>query len=111
MESALARLRAIPTDMDYKGQRLAEQIFQTVTGVFAIAGFVWGYMVEEFGQTVYVVLAGFFLSCVLTLPPWPFYRRSPLPWQPPRDPGEPPRAPDPGRKSKKNKPLAQREGR
>uniref|UniRef100_A0A8C4NA19 Signal peptidase complex subunit 1 n=1 Tax=Eptatretus burgeri TaxID=7764 RepID=A0A8C4NA19_EPTBU len=46
-----------------------------------VVGFFWGYVVEHFGQTMYVVLAGFLLSCLLTLPPWGFYRRNPLPWR------------------------------
>uniref|UniRef100_A0AAV2M6J1 Signal peptidase complex subunit 1 n=1 Tax=Knipowitschia caucasica TaxID=637954 RepID=A0AAV2M6J1_KNICA len=68
--------------MDYKGQKLAEQIFQGIILVSAAIGFIYGLIVEQFGWTVYIVLAGFAVSCVLTLPPWPMYRQSPLAWQP-----------------------------
>lgn len=69
--------------MDYDGQRRAEKIFQTIIMVFAIVGLVWGYIVQQFSQTVYILAAGFLVSCLLTLPPWPLYRRKPLPWQKP----------------------------
>lgn len=74
--------KSIPTHMDYKGQKLAEQIFQGIILVSAAIGFVYGLIIEQFGWTVYIVLAGFAVSCVLTLPPWPMYRRNPLAWQP-----------------------------
>ncbi|NXV77198.1 SPCS1 peptidase, partial [Atlantisia rogersi] len=47
-----------------------------------IIGFIYGYITEQFGWTVYIVMAGFALSCLLTLPPWPMYRRNPLKWLP-----------------------------
>uniref|UniRef100_UPI0018FE0304 Green fluorescent protein,Chicken Signal Peptidase Complex Subunit 1,Green fluorescent protein n=1 Tax=Gallus gallus TaxID=9031 RepID=UPI0018FE0304 len=70
--------RSIPTQMDYKGQKLAEQIFQGIILVSAVIGFIYGYVTEQFGWTVYIVMAGFAVSCLLTLPPWPMYRRNPL---------------------------------
>ncbi|KAI8517317.1 PREDICTED: signal peptidase complex subunit 1-like [Branchiostoma belcheri] len=85
MEAIKEKLNAIPSHMDYKGQKLAEQIFQIIIVVFAVVGFAWGYVCEQFVQTVYILVAGFILSCLLTLPPWPIYRRHPLPWQKPRD--------------------------
>ncbi|XP_060095940.1 signal peptidase complex subunit 1 [Heteronotia binoei] len=78
--------RSIPTQMDYKGQKLAEQIFQGIILVSAVIGFIYGYITEQFGWTVYIVMAGFALSCLLTLPPWPIYRRNPLKWLPVQEP-------------------------
>ncbi|NXY70870.1 SPCS1 peptidase, partial [Glareola pratincola] len=72
---------------DYKGQKLAEQIFQGIILVSAIIGFIYGYIIEEFACTVYIVMAGFALSCLLTLPPWPMYRRNPLKWLPVQESG------------------------
>ncbi|XP_010303672.2 signal peptidase complex subunit 1 [Balearica regulorum gibbericeps] len=79
--------RSIPTEMDYKGQKLAEQIFQGIILVSAIIGFIYGYITEQFGWTVYIVMAGIALSCLLTLPPWPMYRRNPLRWLPVQESG------------------------
>ncbi|XP_070561628.1 signal peptidase complex subunit 1-like [Ptychodera flava] len=80
----LQAFKSLPTHMDYKGQKLAEQLFQAIIVVFGVVGFLWGYICEQFVQTMYVLGAGFVLSCLLTLPPWPMYRRNPLSWQKPR---------------------------
>jgi len=74
-----------PTHMDYAGQGKAEKIFQIIIMVFAGVGFLWGYMCQQFSQTMYILAAGFILSCLLTLPPWPMYRQKPLKWQAARE--------------------------
>ncbi|XP_022096997.1 signal peptidase complex subunit 1-like [Acanthaster planci] len=78
-------IKSIPTHMDYKGQKLAEQLFQGIIILFAVVGFIWGYVCEQFVQTIYILGAGFVLSCILTLPPWPIYRRSPIEWRKPHE--------------------------
>ncbi|XP_006090898.1 signal peptidase complex subunit 1 isoform X1 [Myotis lucifugus] len=83
----LEQLSSLPTQMDYKGQKLAEQMFQGIILFSAIVGFIYGYVAEQFGWTVYIVMAGFVFSCLLTLPPWPIYRRHPLKWLPVQDSG------------------------
>ncbi|ESN90621.1 hypothetical protein HELRODRAFT_127888, partial [Helobdella robusta] len=67
---------------DFEGQKKAEWFFQIIIVLFSIVGFIWGYICQQFSQTFYIVMAGFVLSCLLTLPPWPMYRRNPLKWQP-----------------------------
>ncbi|XP_069013319.1 signal peptidase complex subunit 1 [Embiotoca jacksoni] len=101
----LSMFKSIPTHMDYKGQKLAEQIFQGIILISAVIGFIYGLIIEQFGWTVYIVLAGFAVSCVLTLPPWPIYRQNPLPWQPvvPESCGEPNQKPQESIKKKKHK--------
>ncbi|XP_005804349.1 signal peptidase complex subunit 1 [Xiphophorus maculatus] len=101
----LSVFKNIPTHMDYKGQKLAEQIFQGIILISAVIGFVYGLIIQQFGWTVYIVLAGFAVSCLLTLPPWPMYRRNPLPWQPvaPEASGEPTPKPQDNTKRKKHK--------
>lgn len=91
--------------MDYKGQKLAEQIFQGIILVSAVIGFLYGFIIEQFGWTVYIVLAGFAVSCLLTLPPWPIYRRNPLNWQPaqPESSGDNREKPQENLKKKKHK--------
>ncbi|KAJ8378962.1 hypothetical protein AAFF_G00232560 [Aldrovandia affinis] len=85
-----AIFNSIPSHMDYRGQKLAEQIFQGIILISAIIGFIYGMIIQQFGWTVYIVLAGFAVSCVLTLPPWPMYRKNPLTWHPalPDSPGD-----------------------
>ncbi|CAG2165576.1 unnamed protein product [Oppiella nova] len=77
-------LNAIPHHMDFDGQRRAERYFQLIIVVFAVSGLVWGYAVQQFSLTVYTLGAGFVLASLLTLPPWPMYRRKPLQWQKPK---------------------------
>ncbi|NXX73448.1 SPCS1 peptidase, partial [Urocolius indicus] len=72
---------------DYKGQQLAERIFQGIILVSAITGFIYGYITEQFEWTVYVFMTGVALSALLTLPPWPMYRRNPLKWLPAQESG------------------------
>ncbi|XP_043193076.1 signal peptidase complex subunit 1-like [Amphibalanus amphitrite] len=74
----------IPTHMDYEGQKWAERLFQVIIVLFGVVGLVWGYSIQQFSQTVYILGAGVALACLLTLPPWPMYRRHPLNWQKPR---------------------------
>ena len=75
-------LPKIDTHYDFKGQKKAERWFQIIHILFAVLGFIWGYMVQRFSIAVYSVLAAFVVSAVLTLPPWPMFRRNPLKWQP-----------------------------
>lgn len=76
---------------DYKGQKLAEQIFQGIILVSAVSkmdstftaittlsfvlcltslslqviGFIYGLFIQQFGWTVYIMLAGFTVSCLV----------------------------------------------
>ncbi|KAK1799906.1 hypothetical protein P4O66_006428 [Electrophorus voltai] len=101
----LSMFKSIPAHMDYRGQKLAEQIFQGVVLVSAVIGFIYGLIIEQFGWTVYIMIAGFAISCLLTLPPWPMYRRHPLTWQPalPETPAENREKPQENLKKKKHK--------
>ncbi|XP_051932218.1 signal peptidase complex subunit 1 [Hippocampus zosterae] len=101
----LSIFNSIPTHMDYKGQKLAEQIFQGIIIISAVVGFVYGLIIQQFGWTVYIVLTGFVVSCIVTLPPWPMYRRNPLPWQPviPETSADASQKPQESQKKKKHK--------
>jgi signal peptidase complex subunit 1 len=43
--------------MDYNGQKLAEQMSQGIILFSAIAGFIYGYVTEQFGWNVYIVMS------------------------------------------------------
>ncbi|ELU05542.1 hypothetical protein CAPTEDRAFT_182747 [Capitella teleta] len=98
-------VKNLPTFMDFEGQKRAERTFQVIIVLFAAVGFVWGYICQQFSQTIYILAAGFLLSCLLTLPPWPMYRLKPLQWQKARvEPTEAEvTAPPSGSKSNKKK--------
>lgn len=80
----IKRITSIPLHMDYKGQQYAEKLFNYILILFGICGFIWGYYCQQFQKTVLILIVGFALSCVLVLPPWPCFRRNPLPWQKPK---------------------------
>ncbi|XP_071516019.1 signal peptidase complex subunit 1 [Panulirus ornatus] len=72
--------------MDFEGQKLAERLFQIIVVTFGAVGWLYGYYVQDFFMTVLTLSAGFVLACLVTLPPWPIYRRYPLKWAPSQDP-------------------------
>ncbi|CAG0912980.1 unnamed protein product [Notodromas monacha] len=74
-----------PTYLDYDGQRRAERLFHVIVILFGAVGLIWGYAIQQFSQTVYILGAGFALAAALVLPPWPMYRLKPLNWQKPVD--------------------------
>jgi signal peptidase complex subunit 1 len=45
---------------------------------------IWGYIIQEFSQTIYILGAGFVMAAIITVPAWPMYRRKPLDWQKPQ---------------------------
>ena len=90
-------LKSIPTHMDFDGQAIAENLSRIIVVLFGVVGLIWGYIIQQFSQTVYILGAGLVLATILTVPPWPLYRLKPLNWQKPRpDPSE-------GADSKSNK--------
>uniref|UniRef100_E2J7F1 Signal peptidase complex subunit 1 n=3 Tax=Triatominae TaxID=70999 RepID=E2J7F1_9HEMI len=76
--------KSIPTHMDFDGQHKAEKLSRVIITLFGAVGLIWGYIIQQFSQTVYIVGAGFALAAIVTVPPWPMYRRKPLQWQKPR---------------------------
>ncbi|XP_055902090.1 signal peptidase complex subunit 1 [Eupeodes corollae] len=88
----------IQTHMDFDGQHKAEKYSRFIITLFGIVGLIWGAIIQQFSQTVYILGAGFLLAALLTVPPWPIYRRRPLNWQKPR-----PEVTTNGEESKKKK--------
>ncbi|CAB0041290.1 unnamed protein product [Trichogramma brassicae] len=70
--------------MDYEGQARAERLSRIIVTLFGVVGFIWGYIIQQFSQTIYILGAGFVLAFIITVPPWPMYRRKPLDWQAPQ---------------------------
>jgi len=89
--------------MDFEGQKLAERLFQVIVVAFGIVGWLYGYYVQDFFMTVLTLGAGFVLACLITLPAWPIYRRSPLKWQPITDVNREAQASDNAASKKKKK--------
>merc|ERR1711974_7623 len=78
-------VKSIPTHMDFDGQARAENLSRIIVVLFGAVGLIWGYIIQRFSQTVYILGAGLVLATILTVPPWPLYRLKPLKWQKARD--------------------------
>ncbi|XP_063702498.1 signal peptidase complex subunit 1 [Culicoides brevitarsis] len=93
----------IPMHMDYDGQGRAERLSRLIITLFGIVGLIWGGLIQQFSQTVYILAAGFVLASLVTVPPWPIYRKKPLNWQKPRQEPTPSTSSsgDDGKKKKK----------
>ena len=67
-------IKSIPVHMDYVGQGRAEKLYQIIIVLFGVVGLFWGYTIQQFSQTVYILGAGLVLASLLTIPPWGIYR-------------------------------------
>lgn len=66
---------------DFDGQARAEKISRSIITVFGFVGLVFGAVIQQFSQTIYILAAGFALALIITIPPYPLYRKKPLNWQ------------------------------
>lgn len=78
--------------MDWQGQKLAEQLMQILLLVFAVVGFLTGYITGSFQMMVLTYAGGVVLTTLVTVPNWPFFNRNPLKWL---DPSEAEKHPKP----------------
>ncbi|KAG2383214.1 hypothetical protein C9374_004551 [Naegleria lovaniensis] len=67
--------------IDYRGQALAESIYRYTLFTSAIVGLLVGFYFQKFSFGFYIFAIGTLLVLVLTVPPWPFYRRNPVVWR------------------------------
>jgi len=77
----------IQTHMDFEGQARAEKISRSIITVFGFVGLVFGAFIQQFSQTIYILAAGFALALIITIPPYPLYRKKSLNWQKSRNNG------------------------
>ncbi|KAL5254962.1 hypothetical protein ACHWQZ_G014425 [Mnemiopsis leidyi] len=89
-------------EMDFEGQKLAEILQYVILGLFGIAGFIWGYICESFQQTFYVVAVGSMIASMVVMPPWPIFRKHPLPFPAAKTELKKPAAVAKGKSKKKN---------
>ncbi|XP_043268374.1 signal peptidase complex subunit 1 isoform X2 [Venturia canescens] len=84
MASLVQYFKSIPTHMDYDGQARAERLSRVIITLFGVVGLIWGYVIQQFSQTIYILGAGFVMAAIITVPAWPMYRRNPLEWLKPQ---------------------------
>uniref|UniRef100_A0A914WXL6 Signal peptidase complex subunit 1 n=1 Tax=Plectus sambesii TaxID=2011161 RepID=A0A914WXL6_9BILA len=75
-------VQKISSYMDFNGQKNAERIFQVLIVLHGIIGFVAGFITQQLSIAVYILGFGFLLSCLVILPPWPYFRSNPIKWHP-----------------------------
>ncbi|KAF8040887.1 hypothetical protein BT93_B2952 [Corymbia citriodora subsp. variegata] len=66
--------------MDWQGQKLAEQLMQTMLVAFAVVAFATGYTIGSFQMMILIYAGGVVLTTLVTVPNWPFFNRHPLKW-------------------------------
>mmetsp|Transcript_4190 Transcript_4190/g.5581 ORF Transcript_4190/g.5581 Transcript_4190/m.5581 type:complete len:122 (+) Transcript_4190:49-414(+) len=69
--------------MDFEGQKLADKLHQIITAAFGVIGFIYGYLQQRFGYTMYISMVGLCISAIICVPDWGFLNRNPLKWQKP----------------------------
>lgn len=74
--------------MDFEGQKRAEALLMRLLIAFAVIGFIVGYLTGSFANMAYINAAGLALTVLLVVPDWPFFRKHPLNWLPPLNPGQ-----------------------
>lgn len=66
--------------MDFKGQKLAEQLYMIIVTITAIVSFAVGYMQDSFQLMMTIFAAGVGLACLICIPDWPWYNKHGLQW-------------------------------
>ena len=66
--------------MDYKGQDHAELVYQVILTAFGVVAFGWGYVEGDLTRSFHVWCVGLAIASVITLPPWPCFKRNPVKW-------------------------------
>ncbi|KAL2164554.1 hypothetical protein VTH06DRAFT_3771 [Thermothelomyces fergusii] len=68
--------------IDFEGQKLVELLVNVSLTVVGAISFLVGYFLQDIKLAVYIALIGTAAVFVLVVPPWPFYNRNPVKWQP-----------------------------
>ncbi|KAK6541720.1 hypothetical protein TWF694_007513 [Orbilia ellipsospora] len=64
--------------IDFKGQKLAEQITTYTLSVSAVLAFILGFATQNILYTLYIGLAGTGVTFLAVVPAWPFYNQAPV---------------------------------
>lgn len=72
----------LEANIDYEGQKLVKNISQTLVIVGAALGLIVGFLAQDLKYTLYIFAGACLLTFLITLPPYPQYRRHSLKWLP-----------------------------
>jgi len=82
-DQILDRVRdVVEGQIDFEGQKLADNLATVSLSASGIAAFVVGYILQDIKLATYVGLVGTGLTFVTVVPPWPFFNQHPVKWLP-----------------------------
>lgn len=58
---------------DFEGQGRAEKLSRVIITLFGIVGLIWGGIVQQFSQTIFILAAGVLLSLIVSLFNFQYY--------------------------------------
>ncbi|KAJ0252401.1 Uncharacterized protein HA466_0131950 [Hirschfeldia incana] len=90
--TSFEKIHIIFPEMDWQGQKLAEQLMQILLLIAAVVAFVVGYTTASFRTMMLIYAGGVGVTTLITVPNWPFFNRHPLKWL---DPSEAEKHPKP----------------
>ncbi|KAL1922372.1 uncharacterized protein VTP21DRAFT_9911 [Calcarisporiella thermophila] len=67
-------------NIDFKGQKLSEDLLQIIIAIFAVTAFIVGCYMQSLLVMFGIYGAGVLVSAIVILPPWPFYRKQVIAW-------------------------------
>lgn len=67
--------------VDYVGQKYAELCMNITLVLFAVLGWVAGFILQDFLVTLGILGLGVLLSTLLYVPDWPFWNTNPVRWR------------------------------
>ena len=68
--------------MDFKGQKLAERMYQVILVIAGIIAFLAGYLSGSFDTMSYVFTCGVIVAVILCVPDWNYFNQHPIKWLP-----------------------------
>ncbi|KAI9672103.1 MAG: hypothetical protein M1831_001916 [Alyxoria varia] len=85
MSEQLDRMRdALDGQIDFNGQRLADQLNTNTLAVIGLVAFLAGYFTQNLQHTLWIGVGGTAVVFLVIVPPWPMYNRKPATWLPAR---------------------------
>ncbi|KAG7544241.1 hypothetical protein FFLO_03354 [Filobasidium floriforme] len=70
--------------IDYEGQRLSEQVAYFSLVVSGVIAFFVSFLASSIKFGLIVFAAGYVITLLAVVPPWPVYRKHPIAWLPVR---------------------------
>lgn len=74
--------------MDFRGQELAERLYQSIIVFFTVISFVMGYVRQDFSLMIQLFGSGTGIAALATLFDWPMFNRNPIKWRKPLRTGD-----------------------